>query len=133
MNSGTIAQDQRSDWSSRIRQLEDEARQAFLAQDAARLRMLWSADLRVNSPLNRVLDREQVLDLLQRGIIHHAAYEIHIESIVRHGDVVIVMGHDVVANTPGSPPVHRRFTNLWRGDGESWLMIARHANPVAAT
>src|SRR5947199_8914464 len=97
-----------SSWESEIRQIEDECRLAFLAQDVERLRRMWADDLAVNSPLNRVNSREQGLDLLQRGIIRHASMDQKIEQSARHGDVVDVMGKDTVKN-PGDPAViHRR-------------------------
>jgi len=118
------------DGQRQVEDLQEQSRQAFLAQDIDRLKRLWSEDLVVNSPLNRVLDRSQVLDLLQRGVIRHASYEEHIELTRRHGDLVIVMGHDVVTDKPDGPPVTRRFTNVWRATAGTWQMIARHASPV---
>jgi ketosteroid isomerase-like protein len=119
-----------ADWTREIERVEDEARLAFLARDTDRLKTLWSDELVVNSPINRVLDRSQVFDLLKRGVIAHSSFDVHIEVMTRHGDVVIVMGHDVVTATPAAPPVQRRFTNVWRGSGGRWRMIARHANGV---
>jgi hypothetical protein len=40
----------------------------------------------VNSPLERVNLKAQVLDLLQTGRIRHTSYECEIEHISRHGD-----------------------------------------------
>jgi hypothetical protein len=100
-----------------------QRRQAFRAQDTDPLSFLWwSDDLVVNSPINRLLDRNQVLDLLPKSVIRHASYEAHIEVVRRHGDVV--------TETPDAPPVERCFTNVWHATGQSWRMIARHANPA---
>ena len=118
-------------WKRQIRELQDLNRRAFLAADVDRLRGLWSDDLLVNSPINRVHDKNQVLDLLQRGIIRHVSLEEHVEVATRQGDLVIVMGRDEVSDVPGSPPIARRFTNVWRASGSSWELIARHANVVA--
>ena len=130
MNPAKIPDPHQADWQRQIEELEDQSRQAFLEQDIDRLRILWSDDMVVNSPLNRVLDRNQVLDLLQRGVIRHASFVVHIEVIRRHGDLVIVMCRDVVTDTPGAPPLQRRFTNVWCASGESWQMVARHAHPI---
>ena len=131
MDSSKTPDPHQADWQRKIEALEEQGRRAFLAQDIDQLRVLWSEDLVVNSPLNRVLERNQVLDLLQRGVIRHASFDVHIEVIRRHGDLVTVMGHDVVTDAPGAPPVQRRFTNVWHALGESWQMVARHAHPIA--
>jgi ketosteroid isomerase-like protein len=117
-------------WQDEITRLEDECRVAFLAQDIERLRQMWSEELAVNSPLNRINSRAQVLDLLQRGIIRHVNMEQTIELITRHGDVAVVMGHDVVQNAPDQPQVRRRFTNIWRAADGSWQLIARQATLI---
>ena len=120
-----------TNWEDEIRAIEEEGRVAFLAQDVERLRGMFAEELAVNSPMNRINDREQVLDLLGRGIIRHESMEVTIERIDRHGDVVVVMGEDVVKN-PGQPtPVRRRFTDVWRELGGSWKLVARQATHIA--
>ena len=114
-----------------LEELQEQSRAVFLTRDVQRLKALWSDALVVNSPLGRVLDREDVLDLLQRGAIAHASYSEHIEAMTRFGELVIVMGHDVVQDTREGASVRRRFTNVWQRRGESWRMIARHASPIA--
>ncbi len=119
------------DWEKEIRALEEEGCRAFLARDLDRLEATWSDELLVNSPINRVHDKRQVLDLLRAGTIAHASLESRIETIRRHGDLVVVMGSDLVTNSPGGPEIRRRFTNLWRREGASWRLFVRHANIVA--
>jgi hypothetical protein len=47
----------------------------------------------------------------------------------------IVMGFEtVVPVSPGAaapPSIPRRFTNIWKKEGGTWRMIARHANVIA--
>lgn len=123
--------DSGTDWTAQIEHLEDEARLAFLARDIGRLEALWSEELAVNSPIGRVLDRPRVFELLQRGVIAHSSFELHVESVTRHENIVVVMGYDVVTEAPDSPAVRRRFTNVWQASGTSWRMVARHANVAA--
>jgi ketosteroid isomerase-like protein len=122
-----------SDWKRQIAELEKQGVAAFLARDVETLARLFADDLIVHSPLNRVTNGQQVLDLLQRGVIGHGSYEEHIEAVQRHGDVVAVMGRDVVTNPPDERPVHRRFTNVWRADGGTWKLIIRHATALAGS
>ena len=132
MSSGTLPLPRDTDWRREIEDLEEQGRRAFLAQDIAALKRLMSDDFIVNSPLNRIHTGDQVLDLLARGVIRHLSYDVHIELIQRHGDVVFVMGRDVVTNPPDAVALHRRFTNVWEPAGGSWRMIARHAQPVGS-
>ncbi|HET9951564.1 MAG TPA: nuclear transport factor 2 family protein [Candidatus Eisenbacteria bacterium] len=115
-------------WERDIRALEEEGRIAFLAADVQTLSRLWADGLVVNSPLQKVLAKREVLDLLQAGRIRHTAYEIEIETMTRHGDVAIVMGRDTVADPPDGAISRRRFTNVWRLENGAWRTIARHAH-----
>ena len=119
-------------WRRQIERLEEEGTRAFLAQDVETLKRLFSDDFIVNSPLDRINTRDQVLDLLSRGLIRHLSQDVSIELMQRHGNVVVVMGRDVVRNPPEGATVHRRFTNVWEAEGGSWRMIARHAQVVAS-
>jgi hypothetical protein len=91
---------------------------------------MFADELIVNSPLNRVTDKRQVLDLLGRGVIGHSSYVEHVEAIRRQGDLVTVMGSDVITDRPEEKPVRRRFTNVWRARGGRWELIIRHATVV---
>lgn len=90
-------------WEQEIRSIEDEARDAFLAADLPVLERSWAEGFVVNSPLNAVLPKGKVLELLKAGRIRHTAYTFEIEHVSRHGDVVVVMGKDrtVASRTSG--------------------------------
>lgn len=118
------------DWETEIRRVEEEARVAFLEGDVATLNRLWADDYIVNSPLERLNEKQQVLSLLEAGRIRHETYECEIEHISRHGDVVIVMGHDRVTGPPAGPG-RRRYTNVWQLQNGEWRSIARHAQLVS--
>ena len=114
-------------WEREIRTHEEEARIAFLNGDIETLKLLWADSFIVNSPLERIHDKAQVLDLLQRGRIRHGTYECEIEHLSRHGDVVVVMGHDRVTDAPDGRVARRRYTNVWQLQDGRWRSIARHA------
>jgi ketosteroid isomerase-like protein len=118
-------------WEGEIRALEEEARTAFLSGDLDALTLLWADGYTVNSPLNRVHQKAQLLDLLQAGRIRHTAFECEIEHISRHGDVVVVMGHDRVTDPPDGVVSRRRYTNVWQLENGRWRSIARHAHVVS--
>jgi hypothetical protein len=118
-------------WESQIRECEETARAAFLAADTETLDRLWADGFAVNSPLERVLDKKTVLELLMSGRIRHSTYEIEIEHMNRHGDVVVVMGKDRVTNPSDGSVSQRRYTNIWLLESGSWCSIARHAHVSA--
>lgn len=122
-----------SDWLQTVSALEAEGRRAFIVRDLERLSALWSDQLRVNAPINRVNHKQQVLDLLRSGTIAHSSLDATIEHIERHGDLVVVMGSERVTNAAGGATVTRRFTNVWRLEEGSWRMLVRHANIVPAS
>jgi ketosteroid isomerase-like protein len=128
MTSSNVAGSGQALWREQIGRVQDMARRAFLAQDVEGMSPLLSDDFMVNSPIGRVLSKGEMLGLLRRGIIRHYSYEEQIELMARQGDLVVVMGHDVVTNTPGATPVRRRFTNVWRKAAGSWRMVVRHAH-----
>jgi len=119
-----------ADLADPILALEQAGREAFLARDIGRLAGLWSDALQVNSPINRVHSKQQVLGLLQAGVIAHTALDATIELVVRHPDTVVVMGSERVVDDPAAPAIQRRFTNVWRREGDAWRLFVRHANVV---
>ena len=121
----------RGNWSQEVIALEEQSRRAFVARDIERLSQLWSDGLLVNSPINRIHNKQQVLDLLRAGTIAHSSFDAQIEAVERRDDVVIIMGSESIVNTPGSAAITRRFTNVWRLEHGSWRLFARHANIVS--
>jgi len=131
MNSGPPGSTSETPWEHTIRAREEEARVAFLAADVRALDELWSDNYAVNSPLQQVLQKARLLELLRTGRIRHSAFEVQIEHMSRHGDVVVVMGRDSVVDPPDGTRFTRRFTNIWRLEGDVWRSIARHAHVVS--
>jgi ketosteroid isomerase-like protein len=117
-------------WEQQIRHLERRAMDAFLAADIATLDELWADDYSVNSPLNRINPKAQVLGLLKSGVIRHTSCAVEIEQMTRHGDVVVVMGRDAVVDPPDGARSERRFTNVWQLQDGRWRSIARQANLI---
>jgi len=125
------ALDAAADWQRDILTLEEQARAAFLGADIPTLDAMWADGFIVNSPLNMINDKARVIELLRAGRIRHSMYEVAIEQVTRHGDVVVVMGRDTVDGPPDNVRVHRRFTNVWQLQGGAWRSIARHAQVVS--
>jgi len=122
---------QETDWRAEIAAVEEEANEAFLRRDLEKLDQLFSDDLVVNSPINRINDKKKLFELLGSGVIGHVSSTFEHELIRRDGELVLVMGSDRVKNSASEPTLHRRFTNIWRKEDGRWRLYIRHANVIA--
>jgi len=118
-----------------IRSVENQEREAVLAGDTATLERLWAGTMIVNNPQSSIsADRSFVLGLVRKGLIRYSSFERTIEAIRFDGDIAIVMGSEEVVPVGDAPragqTVHRRFTNIWKFTGATWVMIGRHANVI---
>ena len=119
-----------------VRSLDDQERKAVLDRNYAALEHLWCDQFTVNSPANNVvIGRRNVLAAVQRSA-NYSSFGRRIEFIRIDGDIAIVMGAETVQPIGDAPlagkTVERRFTNIWKKDGETWCAIARHANVVSS-
>lgn len=128
------APDTAGSWEQEVRAAEQKHRAAFLAGDVAVLQAMFSDDFVVNSPLNVVVDKARLLDMVRKGVLSISSFEQNIEQVRRYGDVVVVMGGDSVVYAAPSPNAgrtdRRRFTDLWRQEGGRWRFVARQASIV---
>jgi ketosteroid isomerase-like protein len=76
------------------------------------------------------------LDWVHRGIINFSSFERTIEFIRVDGDLAILMGAETLRPIGDAPmagqTVRRRFPNIWKKEGGTWRLFARHANVVSA-
>lgn len=119
-----------------VRALDDQERKAVLEQNYAALEHLWCDQFTVNSPANNVvIGKRDVLATVQKSA-QYSSFERKIEFMRIDGNMAIIMGAETVQPTGDVPlagkTVLRRFTNIWKKDGETWCAIARHANVVAS-
>jgi ketosteroid isomerase-like protein len=120
-----------------IRALDNEERLAALNQNYTALERLWSEHFIVNAPSNQILpNRNAVLDWFRKGMTMRSSYDRRIEHVRVDGDIAIVMGEEILTPTANAPHagqvVRRRFTNIWKKEGDAWRLWARHANVIAA-
>lgn len=116
----------------KVRRLDAQEADAVLRGDFARLDELWADDFVVNNPSNAVgFGREGPV---RRGAITYSSFQRVAEFVALRGDVVIVMGREVVV--PKAPTanagrtLHRRYTNVWMRTAQGWRLAARHANVI---
>ena len=121
-----------------VRSLDDQERAAALNRDVPALERLWSEQFVVNAPNNQVVvGRQQNLDKFVRGgVINFSSFERTIEFMRVDGEFGVIMGLETVVPRTDAPSagliagqvIHRRFTNIWRREGDTWRLYWRHAN-----
>jgi ketosteroid isomerase-like protein len=113
-----------------IRRLDLAHADAILRGDLAALDKLWTTDFRVNNPFNQV-DRA---DRIRTGAVTYSSFVREPETVLVHGDTVIVMGREIVVPKGNSPDsgktINRRYTNIWMKRSGNWRLIARHASVI---
>ena len=48
------------------------------------------------------------------GVPSRLGYDVEIEHMSRHGEIIVVMGRDTVDGPPDNVRARRRFTNVWQ-------------------
>jgi hypothetical protein len=76
------------------RRLSDEEVQAFLRNDPKAMSRLWSDDLVVTNPLNKFVNKQDVLGMMQSGFFVIASYDRRIEYARVYGSIVILAGSE---------------------------------------
>lgn len=108
---------------------------AAISGDRAAFAALLADDLAVNNPQNGVSVRGATQQRSSAGQISYRSYDRVIEYAGLRGDMVILMGEEMVMPRPldrtPARPVHRRFTDLWRRDAGAWKLTARQATVIS--
>ena len=117
-----------------IRRLNSEEVNAFLHNDPKEMARLWSDDLVVTNPLNRFVNKQQILGMVASGFLIITSYDRQTEYVRVYGDTVIVAGNETVVWGGRMPNAgkteHLRFTGVWMKQQGRWQQVARHANII---
>jgi ketosteroid isomerase-like protein len=117
-----------------IRRLNTDEVNAFLHNDPKEMARLWSDDFVVTNPLNRFVNKQQVLGMVTSGFLIITSYERQIEYLHLYGDTAIVAGNETVVWGGKMPNAgkteHLRFTAIWMKQQGRWQQVARHANII---
>lgn len=93
---------------------------------------LWSDDFVVTNPLNKFVNKQQVLGMVTSGVLVMTSFQRTIEYVRVHGDTVILAGSEAVVWGGKMPnagrPERLRFTAVWMKEQGRWQEVARHAN-----
>jgi len=117
-----------------VRRLNTEEADAFIKKDPKALARLWSDDFVVTNPLNKFVTKQQVLGMVESGVLVITSYDRQLEYVKVYGNTVIVAGSETCVFAGKLPfagtTQHLRFTGVWMKQGGRWQEVARHANIV---
>ena len=130
----TIAAAQESK-DSVIRSLENLERISAMKGDSIVLfDKIWSPNMVVNAPANRVGTVEGTKMQLRTGRLNYLSFERNIEKITFNDNLAIVMGEEKIKpqgiQDNAGKTVTRRFTNVWKYANNAWSIIARQASII---
>lgn len=115
-----------------VRRLSSEEVEAFVQKDLKTMATLWSDDLVVTNSANTFLNKQQLLRMVESGLLAIASYDRHVDYLRTYGDMVIVAGRETIIWVGILPNAgkteHLRFTGIWMKQGGRWREIARHAS-----
>ncbi|AXE16508.1 hypothetical protein DR864_01580 [Runella rosea] len=118
-----------------LRRMENIEREATMRGDSAVLfGKIWSNEMVVNTPANRVGTVEGTKMQLRTGNLAYASFVRNIEKITFNDNIALVMGEEITKpqqhQQHTGKTVTRRFTNIWKYANNQWFMIGRQATIV---
>jgi hypothetical protein len=117
-----------------IKRLNAQEVEGLLRNDVKKLGSIWSDDLVVTNPLNRFVNKQQVIGLIESGTLAFTAYDREIEYVRIYRDTAVVVGSETVVWAGKMPNAgktsHLRFTAVWMIQAGRWQQVARHANII---
>ena len=118
-----------------LRRLENIEREATMHSDSATLfGKIWSNEMVVNTPANRVGTVEGSKMQLRTGNLAYLSFVRNIEKITFNENIALVMGEEITKpqghQLYAGKSVTRRFTNIWKFANNQWFMIGRQATII---
>ncbi len=115
-----------------VRRLNAREVEALLHNDLRILDRLWSSDFVVTNPLNKFVNKQEVVGLIESNILAFTSYDRQVEYVRIYGNTAIVAGGETVVWAGKMPNAgkmsHLRFTAVWIKQDGRWQQVARHAN-----
>jgi hypothetical protein len=124
-----------------LRAADAEELRNVLTGDVKAMRSLMHPNYMVNSPVNQIVRKDQLIKLLSEGKIASEAIERTIEATAITGNVGIVMGRETIIPKPNSElglvhgvkTLERRFTNVFVFEQGNWRLLARQSTVIQAS
>ena len=107
------------------------------AVDIAGVEALMAPDILVHAPINKVVDRKNVIGRLKAAqISYESAAEEVIDFIGVRGDMVVIMGEEILRPNKDAPhagkTISRRSTDVWKPFDGVWKLWIRQATITKA-
>src|SRR5262245_30717522 len=119
---------------SEVRTVSAQEVEALMHNDLRTLRRLWSDEFVVTNPLNKFVNRQQVVELIESKTLAFTSYDRQIEYVRIYDATAIVTGSETVIwagkMSNAGKTSHLRFTAVWLKQEGRWQEVARHANIV---
>jgi len=124
-----------------LRAADAEELRIIVERDAKAEREFMHPNYIVNSPVNRIVRKDELVKLLAEGKIANEGLERTIEATAITGNVGIVMGRETVkpkstselGQLHGAGPLERRFTNVFLFENGRWRFLARQSTVIRST
>ena len=115
-----------------LRRLNAQEVEALLRNDVRTLGSLWSSDFVVTNPLNKFVNKQEVVGLIESNVLSFTSYDRQVEYVRIYGETAIVAGAETLVWAGKMPNAgkltHLRFTAVWVKQDGRWQEVARHAN-----
>jgi len=107
------------------------------AVDIAAVEALMAPDILVHAPINKVVDRKNVIGRLKAAqISYESAAEEVIDFVGVRGDMVVIMGEEILRPNKDAPyagkTINRRSTDVWKPFDGVWKLWIRQATITKA-
>ena len=102
------------------------------ALDIAGIEALMAPDILVNAPINKVVDRKNIVGRLKANQISYETEALEtIDFVGMRGDMVVIMGEEVLRPNKAAPYAgkteYRRSTDVWKPFDGVWKLWIRQA------
>jgi len=107
---------------------------ALQANDRKTLKKIWHDEFHVTNPFNKFVDKKQVLEMPDEGMLAFSSLTRNIEYVRIYDHTAVVVGSENVVWAGKMPGAGNhsvvRFTSVWLEKGDTWQEVARHASMV---
>jgi len=102
------------------------------AVDIAGVEALMAPDILVNAPINKVVDRKNIIGRLEAAQISYEREAVEVFDFVGvRGDMVVIMGEEILHPNKDAPYAgkteYRRSTDVWKPFDGVWKLWIRQA------
>ena len=100
--------------------------------DIAGVEALMAPDILVNAPINKVVDRKNIIGRLKAAQISYEREAVEVFDFVGvRGDMVVIMGEEILHPNKDAPYAgkteYRRSTDVWKPFDGVWKLWIRQA------